>query len=55
MSKAQRIVARVFAAFLWLVAFGSLTGPYAGGWTALTALLAGMGLVLWSLQPKADS
>ena len=51
MRTAQRVVAGVFAAFQWLVAFGSIDG---GGdaWIGLVVLMSGMGLVLWALRPN---
>ena len=51
MSKAQRIVARIFAGIMFLAAMGSGdSDPMA----AVIALLAAMGLVLWSMQPKPE-
>jgi hypothetical protein len=51
MSKAQRIVARVFAAILLLAAMGNAEDD---NLASVIALLAAMGLVLWSMQPKQE-
>lgn len=52
MTRTQRVLAVVFALFLWLVAFGAMTSYNSdGSWIALAALLAGMGFALWAAKP----
>jgi ABC-type nickel/cobalt efflux system permease component RcnA len=54
-SIAQRVVAGVFAAFLFLVAFGAMVSVDGNQqWLALAALLAGMIMCLWALRPARD-
>jgi len=51
MNMAQRIVAGIFAAFLWLIAFATIDGG-GDGRLGLVALLCGMALVLWAIRPE---
>ena len=51
----QRIASGVFAAFLWIVAFGAFASiDDDKGWLALAALLAGMFFALLALRSKSD-
>lgn len=49
---AQRIVAGLFTAFLWLISFSCLISvTHDKEVMALVTLLMGMGLALWALRP----
>jgi hypothetical protein len=55
-SIAQRVMAGLFAAFLWLVAFSAMTAINGDQqWLALAALVAGMGMALWAVRPAPKS
>jgi hypothetical protein len=55
MIMAQRIAACLFAAFLWLVAFGAMTSVDGDQqWLAFVSLLSGMILALWAIRPTAS-